>query len=197
MLCTDAEDGEGSYTEHKCYDCWATEEGNPTSEGSLQAQQGTNKWRYISLWDPSLCDNNAWEFLVGAYVGALGKLEEQRAISLEGYRAKRPWNRNCDEEQILLWLTRMTALNPVESMTAWSFEALMEIKPKFTECPRHSQEEARFERWTSVWLRQALWVQAGTKRAATMAHVHRLSLYAQGRFRVVLGEKQQSQAYWA
>ena len=117
------------------------EEGNPTSEGFLQAQQGTNKWRYVSLWDPSLCDNNAWEFLVGAHVGALGKLEEQRAISPEGYRAKRPWNRNCDEEQILLWLTRMAALNPVESMTAWSFEALMEIKPKFTECPRENRKK--------------------------------------------------------
>ena len=118
-------------------------------------------------------------------------------VSPEEDRAERPWNRNCDEEHILLWLMRMTALNPVEGMTAWSFEALMEIKPKFTECPRDSQEEARLERWTSVGYARHVWGKQARKGAFTMAHVHRLSLYAQGRFRLVLGEKQQSQAYWA
>ena len=46
---------------------------------------------------PSLCDNNAWEFRVGAYVGALGRLEEQRAISPEDCRDKKSWDRNCAE----------------------------------------------------------------------------------------------------
>ena len=36
------------------------------------------------------------------------------------------------------------------SMTAWSLEAMTEIKPKFTKCLRDGQGEARLERSTSV-----------------------------------------------
>ena len=85
--------------EHICYDCWAVEEGIPTREGFLQAQKGTIKRRYVCHWDSSHCDNNAWEFVIGAFVNALGMLEEQRAIWPEGRRAERPWNRNFDENK--------------------------------------------------------------------------------------------------
>ena len=61
----------------------------------LQAQKGASKCRYTSLQEPSLCDNNQWEFLMGTFVDASGRLEGQRAISPEGCPAKRPWHRNC------------------------------------------------------------------------------------------------------
>ena len=35
-------------------------------------------------------------------------------------------------------------------MSALTLGALMEIKPKSTECPRDGLEEARLERWNSV-----------------------------------------------
>ena len=56
-------------------------------------------------------------------------------------------------------------------MTAWSLAALNEAKPKFTECLRDSQEEARLERWTSVDYDRKVWEQAGEKGAFTMAHM--------------------------
>ena len=64
----------------------------------------------------------------------------------------------------------MIASKAVEGMTAWCLDALMEMKPKCTECPRHSQEEVRLERWTGVG-----WVTQGRKN---------------WQFCVVLGKKQ-------
>ena len=55
-------------------------------------------------------------------------------------------------------------------MTTWSLAALIEAKPKFTECLGDSQEEARVERWTSVDYARKVWVQAGEKGAFTKAH---------------------------
>ena len=70
-------------------------------------------------------------------------------------KAKRPWNRNCDKDALRMAYGACadedtTALKAVKRMTAWSFEALMEIKTKVFACLRDSQEEARLERWTSV-----------------------------------------------
>ena len=87
---------------------------------------------------------------MGAYVGALGRLEEQRAISPEDCRDKKSWNRNCVEDAFKMTHDAMAdgdtiALKPVECLTTWSFEAPTKIKPKFTEGPRDIQEEARLE----------------------------------------------------
>ena len=110
----------------------------------VRASEGTCRW------GPSLCDNNAWEFRVGAYVGALGRLEEQRAISPEDCRDKRPWNRNCVEDVLRMASDAMAYEDTIPCMTIWSFEAPTKIKPKFTECPRDSQEDSMLERWNSV-----------------------------------------------
>ena len=82
---------------------------------------------------------------------ALDRLEEQWAISPEGCRAKRQWNRNCVEDAFKMTHDAMAdedtiALKAVECLTTWSFEAPTKIKPRFTEGPRDSQEEARLER---------------------------------------------------
>ena len=84
LLYNDAKGEKGSCTEHTFDDCLASEEGNTTPGGSLQAQIYTNKWRYIYLSDPSLFDINAWKFPMEAYAGAPGRLGKQRAISPEG-----------------------------------------------------------------------------------------------------------------
>ena len=65
---------------------------------------------------------------------ALGGLEEQRAVSPEVCQAKRPWHRRCDEGASrvaygVLADEYVTALKAVQGMTAWSLEALLEIKP--------------------------------------------------------------------
>ena len=126
--------------------------------------------RSDAVWSPSFCENYAREFRVGANVDALDRLEEQWAISPEGCRAERPWNRNCVEDAFKMTHDAMAdedtiALKPVECMTTWSFEAPTKIKPKFTEGPRDSQEEARHERWTSVGCAGPVWRQAGKKGA--------------------------------
>ena len=54
--------------------------------------------RRDAVWSPSPCENYAREFRVGAYVDALGRLEEQWAISPEDCRDKKTWNRNCVED---------------------------------------------------------------------------------------------------
>ena len=87
---------------------------------------------------------------MGAHVGALCRLEEQRAISPEDCRDKRPWDRNCVEDVFKMASDAMAdedtiALKAVECLTTWSFEASTKIKPKFTECPTDIQEEARLE----------------------------------------------------
>ena len=56
-------------------------------------------------------------------------------------------------------------------MTAWSLEAMTEIKPKFTKCLRDGQREARLERSTIVFYAGQVWVQAGKKGAFTVAHM--------------------------
>ena len=103
----------------------------------VRASEGTCRW------GPSLCDNNAWEL---AYVGALGRLEEQRAISPEDCRDKKTWNRNCVEDAFKMTYDAMADEDTIACMPIWSFDAPTKIKPKFTECPRHSQEDSMLER---------------------------------------------------
>ena len=68
----------------------------------------------------------------------------------------------------------------IACMTTWSFEAPTKIKPKFTECPRDSQEDSMLERWSSVGCAGQVWRQASKKRALHRgSHVHRQSLYEQ------------------
>ena len=144
-----ANDEKGTFTEHLCYDCWANVEGNPTLKVSCKLKKGTSKWRYICPWHQSLCDNVKWEFLVGTSVDALGRLEEQRAASPEGCQAGKPWNRNHDEDAPDNGMTdeEITAFKAVEGMTAWSLEALMGIKPKFTTCLTESRRCCAMDHW--------------------------------------------------
>ena len=97
VLYKEAWDDKGSYTEHICYDCGANEEVTIAVRKKkstrlrkvscqlkkVRASEGTYRW------GPSFCDNNAREFRVGAYVGALGRLEEQQAISPKDCRDKK------------------------------------------------------------------------------------------------------------
>ena len=69
----------------------------------------------------------------------------------------------------------------IACMTVWSFEAPTKIEPKFTECPRGSQEDSMLERWSSVGCARQVWRQAGKKRALHRgSHVHRQSPCDQG-----------------
>ena len=80
---------------------------------------------------------------MGTFVDALGRLEEQRTKSLEGCQAERPWIRNWVEDASrraynALAGDDMKAVKVVEGTTAWSLEALMGIKPTFTDSLRGS-----------------------------------------------------------
>ena len=99
--------------------------------------------------DPSRCDDNVWELLMGTYVGVLGRLEEQRAIPREGCRAKRSWGGNRLEDALRMSFDaiadeEMIASIAVEGTTAWSPDALMKIEQKF------GSKQARRE--VSPWL---------------------------------------------
>ena len=113
-------------------------------------------------------------------MGALGRLEEQRAKSPEDCRDKKSRDRNCAEVALRMASVAMADEDMIACMTTWSFEARTKIKPKFTECPRDSQEDSILERWSSVGCAGQVWRQAGKKRALHRgSHVHRQSLYEQ------------------
>ena len=67
---------------------------------------------------------------MGAYVGALGRLEEQRAISPEDCRDKKTWNRNCVEDAFKMTYDAMADEDTIACMPIWSFDAPTKIKPK-------------------------------------------------------------------
>ena len=122
-------DDTGAFTERLCYECWAIKDVNPSPEGFLQAQKHTSKWRYMHHEILSFYDKNAREFKMGTRADALGKLQEQRAVSPVGCQAKKLWNCNCDEDALRMTCDAlddedMTALENSEGMAALSFSKI-------------------------------------------------------------------------
>ena len=71
------------------------------------------------------------------------------------------WNRTA---------TKMPQEWLLEGMTARSLDVLMEINPTVANCLRDGQEEARFERWTSVGYARQVWEQSERKRKQSQVH---------------------------
>ena len=82
-------------------------------------------------------------------------------------RQRKQSNRDCDTDALRIAYCGLAD----EHASAWSLEDFMDIKPKFTECPRYCLEEARIERWTNVGYAREVRGQAGKKGPFTMSYM--------------------------
>ena len=62
LLYIKARDDKGAHTEHKCCDCSASEEDNPSPEGFVQSPEVRASGGTFAFWDSSPCVKNALEF---------------------------------------------------------------------------------------------------------------------------------------
>ena len=77
----------------------------------------------------------------------------------ERCHARKPWNRSCDMDDVGLARSAladedMPALRALEGKTVRCWEAMLKIKPKFTECPRDSLERCQARAMDQCGLRE-------------------------------------------